>query len=427
MLYDFAQWLSSTPTDLLVVISLPVLLLDGIRYCLAAVFVFVQDFACGLWDCVCRKAEPACYTYRPSVCVVIAGLNEGRTIGHTLRSLWGTYPSMEIIVVDDGSSDDMSDVVERFSREHGGVTLLRRPHRGGKSSALNCALPFIRAEIVVCVDADSHLAENAIWEIVQPFADPQVGAVSASVLARNPFVRLVTWMQSFEYLQNILVGRKVAARLDVLGIISGAFGAVRRDAIQRLKGWDVGPGEDGDLTIRLRRSGYRIAFAPQAQCYTNVPESWTRLVKQRRRWQWAVVTFDCRKHVDMANPLSPGFRLADLLVLAEHWIFDIALTYVSFAYVLWLLVHPHSDLWKMFVWCYMLYAIMQVVQAGVFLYYSNNRARELKIAMVAPLMPLYHALMRTVTLWAVTEEFLSRRSARDNFVPAYVREATWHW
>jgi len=427
MYYDFVQWLSSTPTDLLVVITLPVLLLDGIRYCFGAVFVFLQDFVCGLWERVCGHTEPASYGYRPSVCVVIAGLNEGNTIGHTLRSLWGTYPEMEIIVVDDGSGDDMSDVVQEFAREYEGVTLLRRPHRGGKSSALNCALPFIRAEIIVCVDADSHLAENAIWEVVQPFADPQVGAVSACVLARNPFARLVTWMQAFEYLQNIFVGRRVSARLDVLGIISGAFGAVRCDAIQRLKGWDVGPGEDGDLTIRLRRSGYRIAFAPQARCYTNVPEFWTQLVKQRRRWQWAVVTFDCRKHVDMGNPLSPGFRFSNLLVLAEHWLFDIALTYASFAYLFWVLLHPHGDLWKMYVWCYILYVIMQLVQAGVFLYYSNNRPRELKIAIVAPLMPLYHALMRAVTLWAITEEFFTRRSARDNFVPAYVREATWHW
>lgn len=407
--------------------SLPVLLLDGVRYCLGSLLVFLQDFAGGLWDRLRRKSDPACYGHRPSVCVLIAGLNEGGTIGHTLRSLWGTYPDMEIIVVDDGSNDDMSGVVERFNREYGGVTLLRRPHRGGKSSALNCALPFIRAEIVVCVDADSHLAENAIWEVVQPFADPQVGAVSACVLARNPFAKLVTWMQAFEYLQNIRVGRTVAARLGVLGIISGAFGAIRREAIERLKGWDVGPGEDGDLTIRLRRSGYRIAFAPQAQCYTNVPEMWTRLVKQRRRWQWAVVTFDCRKHVDMANPLSPGFRWSNLYVLAEHWIFDIALTYVSFAYLFWVVLHAHSDLWKMFVWCYLLYAIMQLVQAGVFLYYSNQRARDWKIAVIAPLMPLYHGLLRTVTLWAITEEFLSRRSARDNFVPAYVREATWHW
>jgi hypothetical protein len=150
-------------------------------------------------------------------------------------------------------------------------------------------------------------------------------------------------------------------------------------------------------------------------------------MKQRRRWQWAVVTFDCRKHIDMANPLSPNFCFSNLLVMAEHWVFDIALTYVSFVYLFWLFLHPHSDLWKMFVWCYILYAIMQFVQAAVFLYYSNNRARELKIALVAPLMPMYHALLRTVTLWAITEELFLRRSARDNFVPSYVREATWHW
>src|SRR5207248_1453281 len=83
----------------------------------------------------------------------------------------------------------------------------------------------------------------APWEIVQPFADPRVGAVSGTVVARAPFARLVTWLQAFEYLRCIFLGRMFASRLDILGIVSGAFGAFRADALRRLGGWDVGPGE----------------------------------------------------------------------------------------------------------------------------------------------------------------------------------------
>jgi cellulose synthase/poly-beta-1,6-N-acetylglucosamine synthase-like glycosyltransferase len=113
--------------------------------------------------------------------------------------------------------------------------------------------PFARAEIIVCVDTDSHLQPHAIWEIVQPLADPEVGAVAGTVLARNAETNLCTWLQAAEYLRTIFVGRMLSSRLGVLGIVSGAFGAFRREAVERLKGWDVGPGEDGDLVLRLRR------------------------------------------------------------------------------------------------------------------------------------------------------------------------------
>jgi biofilm PGA synthesis N-glycosyltransferase PgaC len=167
---------------------------------------------------------------------VIAGPDEADTLLHTMESLLGTYPRMEIVIVDDGSTDEMSEIAQRYAREHSSVLALRKPHRGGKSSALNFALPFTRAEIVVCVDGDSRVSPTAVWEVVQPFADPEVGAVSATVVARNPFDRLVTWLQALEYRRNIFLGRMFAERLGILGIISGAFGAYRRDAIQRLHG-----------------------------------------------------------------------------------------------------------------------------------------------------------------------------------------------
>ncbi len=427
MLNDWIHWLSSVPADVLLQISLPVLLFDSVRYAAGAMLWFVWDFFHGGWIRVRRAANAPSPAFCPSVTVVIAGRNESATIGHTLRSLWGTYPRLQILVVDDGSEDRTVEVVRKLARELPGVTLLRRPRRGGKSSALNLALSFVRSDLVVFVDADSHLSENALWHIVQPFADPSVGAVSGCVTVRNPFVNLWTWFQAFEYLQNIFVGRRLAAACNTLDIISGAFGAVRREALERLKGWDVGPGEDGDLALRLRRSGYRIEFAPEANCLTNVPTSGKRLAKQRRRWQWAVITLGCRKHLEMANFRSPNFRLANLLVLADHWIFDILLTYASFGYLAWLLFHWHDDLWKMFLWYYALFAAMQAVQAGVFLFYSTDRRRDARIALITPLMPLYHGWLRCITLWSITEESFTRRSFRDDFVPAHVREASWHW
>ena len=126
------------------------------------------------------------WSYCPSVAVMIVGLNEGDTIQHALESVYGTYPRMEIFVVDDGSTDDMAAKANAFAKHHRGVTVLSRKLRGGKSSAMNMPLPLINSEIVVVIDSDSHLAEGAIWRIVQPFKYPEVGAVSGSVAARNP-------------------------------------------------------------------------------------------------------------------------------------------------------------------------------------------------------------------------------------------------
>ncbi len=80
-------------------------------------------------------------------------------------------------------------------------------------------------------------------------------------------------------------------------------------------GWDVGPGEDEDVVLRIRKLGYKIEFVPQADCFTDAPESWKVLTKQRRRWEWAVVTFESRKHIDMANPFNKHFSFSNFYCL----------------------------------------------------------------------------------------------------------------
>jgi len=424
MFTDWIHWLSSLRVDQLLWLLVPLLLIDLPRYSLGLVVMCLYDWARSLFF---GEAEPQSYEYCPSVSLVIAGLNEGATVGETLASIWGTYPRLEIIVVDDGSSDDMTDVAHEFARQHAGVLVLTKPRRGGKSSALNCALPFVNHEIVVCVDGDSQLRPGAIWEVVQPFTDPAVGAVSGAIMARNPFTNLCTWCQAYEYLRCIFVGRMFDARMELLGVISGAFGAYRRSALQRVMGWDVGPGEDGDLTLRLRKSGYRIAFAPYAQCETNLPRDWARLLKQRRRWEWASVTYACRKHIDMADVGSPNFRLTNLNVLLDRWVFNILFVYGLFAYAIWLCWNAHDDTWKQLLLYYVCYVLCDILVLGVVLYYSLDRWRTLLIGLCLAFNPLYHLLLKAVALWALTEEFLTRRSFRDDFVPAHVRQATWHW
>lgn len=427
MLNDWTQWLCSLRLSELLIIIAPILLMDTSRYLLGSVSVFAIDLAGDLLRWVKRPSAVGSFEYCPSVCAVIAGLNEGETLHRTLETTYGTYPHLEMVVVDDGSTDDMAEVAYAFAQSHADVTVIKKPQRGGKSSALNCVLPYTQADIIICIDADSLLAENAIWEIVQPFQNPKVGAVSGSVVGRSPFRNLATWMQGLEYLRCIFVGRMFTSRTGILSIVSGAFGAFRRDAIQRAGGWDVGPGEDGDLVLRLRKAGYQIVFAPYAQCLTNLLDDWWRLLKQRRRWEWAVVTFECRKHVDMINVFDRHFRLSNLVMAIDRFAYGVFFQYLFVVYQIWLVFHIRHQIMYYLLLYYLVYTAMEVIQIGIMLVYSNERKRDFLISLIFPLMPFYYVLMRFVTLFAITEELLTRRSFRDNFVPKHVREVTWHW
>lgn len=428
MLTDWIHWLCSRRAEQVFSVLCFLLLTEGPRYTLAKIAMCWWDWALGLWRHLLRGDGTKDYSHCPSVCVVIAGYNESKTIAATLASLWGTYPRLQIVVVDDGSLDGMFAVAQEFARQHAGVVVLRRPRRGGKSSALNFGLQYARAEIVLSVDADSHLAPGAIREIVQPFRDPRVGAVFASVLARNPFVNLVTWMQAYEYLHSIFVGRLVAARLGILGIGSGALTAFRRSALDQTMGWDVAPGEDLDLTLRVRKSGYKIAFAQYAQCFTNLPTRWRALIRQRMRWERSgVIRNHCRKHIDMAYVWSPNFNFANFCVVCESWLFTVFCTFATWAWLAWACFYPPADFGKVVCTLYGCYLVAELVHVLTALYYSNEPRRDALICVVWPLAPVYQLLLSAVRLAALLEELVLRRSFDDDFSPRHVRDATWRW
>lgn len=363
----------------------------------------------------------------PSVSLIVAGLNEGSSLRGTLDRLWGTYPILQIIIVDDGSTDNMASVARQFASEHPSVIVISKP-RGGKSSAMNAGLALATGEVTIVLDADSELAQDAIWKIVQPLSDPTIGAVSGNVRVRNAGTNLLTRMQSFEYLRSVFLGRIVTSRLGMLGIVSGAFGAFRTSLLKEMGGWDVGPGEDEDMVLRIRKLGYNIEFVADADCMTDVPESWKVLTKQRRRWEWAVVTFESRKHIDMANPFNKHFRMTNFLLFAERWFFNLLLPLWFWIYVGWLLcTWSIGQLIYPTILFYLLYVMADFVQFLIILHYTNHLNEDVQALIVIPLMPLYQSYQRIVTTIAVIEEMVTRRSFRDGFVPAHVRSATWHW
>jgi cellulose synthase/poly-beta-1,6-N-acetylglucosamine synthase-like glycosyltransferase len=429
MFINWIHWQSQLTWPDVALLLLGTMLVDMPRYTLSRVVMFVYDFVRDVKRVVLRgHVERQTYDYCPSVCIILAGYNEAESVGASIESLVGKYPRLEIIVIDDGSLDGMINNARPFGKKYDNVLVLGRPDRGGKSSAMNFALPYTRAEILITVDCDTSLGPAALWECVQPFRDPRVGAVSATVFARNPFVTLCTWMQAYEYLQSIFIGRMVAGRIGILGITSGAFACLRREAVERTLGWDVGPGEDLDLTLRIRKLGYTVRCAPYADCLTDVPTRWKQLWKQRLRWEEAaVVRQHCRKHLDLANPTDAAFRWTNFFVSFEVILINLVFGYVILFYIFWVVTNNPSQLLYAGGTFYILSLCLEFIHVLTLFYYSRNRLEHLATCLVFPLTPIYQSWLITNRIVAYTREIFWRTSFRDNFVPQHVRDATWKW
>lgn len=427
MLIEWMNWVRSLRPDEIIVVLGVLLLVDAPRYAYSAMAMAFWDLISKPWSGNLPGPHSETFDYTPPVSVIIAGYNEGETIARTMASICDRYPDLQLIVVDDGSTDDMYQQAMQCAADRQGIIVVRRNQRGGKSSALNIGLHYATAEIVVTVDADSQLSDTAIFELIQPLQDSKVAAVSASVLAWNPFESLCSWLQAYEYRQTIFISRMARSRTGMLAIVSGAFGAFRTSVLKQLGGWDVGPGEDGDLVLRIRKAGYKIAAAPYAHCFTNVPTAWTRLFWQRCRWDRTVITFECRKHEDLGFPWTQSFRWSNFFMMLERWFFNVVCVYTFWLYGIWLLIEYPGSAWKLLPLLYCCGICIEALQMLVLLFYSDRIKHDLMLSLVLPLYPAYQVFMKVVNVFALTSEIVSRDSGKDNFVPLHVRQTTWRW
>ena len=225
----------------------------------------------------------------PRIDVLVAAYNEAKVIAGTVRSLLASRGiDIRIIVVDDGSSDGTSEVIEDQFAGDPRILLLRKPN-GGKASALNFALASATADIVVGVDADTQLSPNALALLAAWFADPAIGAVAGNVKVGN-IGNLVTRWQSIEYITSQNVDRRALARLNAITVVPGAIGAWRLSALRSVGGYSSDTlAEDMDLTWRIRRAGWRIANEPGAMAFTEAPDTLSGLLRQRFRWAFGTL------------------------------------------------------------------------------------------------------------------------------------------
>ena len=266
--------------------------------------------------------------YKP-VTLICPAYNESTGIIASVNSLLGlSYPEIQLIVVNDGSTDDtLAKLIEAF-RLKPSYRVVRHalpaaPIRGvyespmlpqllvvdkenaGKADALNCGLNLAHYPLICCMDGDSHLERDALIRGTRPFFTmPHVAATAGVIRPLNgckvtPMgIRGIAlpgnWLarlQVVEYLRAFLYGRMGMADLESLFIVSGAFGIFRRDLLLEVGGFHRTIGEDFELVVRMHHrlldkgAPYRMVMVPDPVCWTEVPEDTGSLSRQRNRWQ----------------------------------------------------------------------------------------------------------------------------------------------
>jgi len=227
------------------------------------------------------------------VSIIVPAFNEDVVIERSILSLMHqTYTNMEIIVVDDGSNDKTYRYAKRY--EGGRVKVVTKPN-GGKSRAINFGIQHATGDLIMVVDADSRLNDDAVGLMVQYFDDPIIAAVAGSVYVVNQD-HIITRLQALEYIEGLNMVRNGQSLLKMVNIIPGPIGMFRLDALIKVGLYDHDTyAEDCDLTLKLLAEGYAIDFESDAVAYTEAPEQLLDLIKQRYRWTRGILQA-IRKH-----------------------------------------------------------------------------------------------------------------------------------
>lgn len=316
----------------------------------------------------------------PRVALIVPAFNEEATIVESVRALCQIdYPSLEIVVVNDGSSDETLSVLEDAFSLH--RSTLARPRiietrsirgfyrsssnanlsvvdkkNGGKADALNAGIEATRAPLVCCIDADTIIDRQAITRLTEPFlfSEVPVIAVGGCIQVANGSTfsdgilqearvgkSNVARSQALEYLRAFVFFRMGLAAYNANVIISGALGMFRRSSLLEVGGYATDTvGEDMELVVRLqayhreRKIPFSIAFRPDAVGYTEAPDDWNILIRQRDRWQRGLIETLVR-HRSLLWSSRSG--VVGRLVLPYYWLYEVVAPFFEIAGLGWII------------------------------------------------------------------------------------------
>jgi len=309
-----------------------------IRYAVLILYSFMEHLEYILRRKHEPKSRPQDDKLLPMITLVVPAYNEGPVIQPALRSLLLLdYPNYEILVIDDGSTDDTYEKALAVAREPHDVPIriISKPN-GGKADALNTGMTQARSEFVLNMDGDTKLSSNTLRACIRHFDDPSVGAVAGNVKVLNR-ENMWTKVQALEYIEGLAMARKAQSFMRTVNIIPGPLGMFRKSALQQVGGYDRDTfAEDCDLTLKLLMRGWHVVYEPTAVAWVETPSHLLDLLKQRYRWTRGILQATRKHSAALWHPRKAGinfFILWYMLFEGIVWPFSTVLGNVFFVYI----------------------------------------------------------------------------------------------
>ncbi|OUT60417.1 MAG: hypothetical protein CBB71_07715 [Rhodopirellula sp. TMED11] len=267
-----------------------------------------------------------------SVTAVIPAYNEEKGILRTIESLAGQdYQNLEIIVVDDGSTDNTLKIAQEYAKESNVKLSVFTQENGGKSSALNHGFEQATGSLLLTVDADSELAADAVTTLVRWFASPDVDAVAGQVKVSNRNTAL-TRLQNLEYLIGNTVYRRAQSLFGSVLLVPGPIAMYRVSALKEIVDGKNRPSvflndtfaEDFEVTVAMLANNKRVVYDPEAVAYTVAPDTLSSLVSQRYRWIRGNMQV-CKKFVKSIRTEDCPGSLRTLFWMSPTFLFELSL------------------------------------------------------------------------------------------------------
>lgn len=327
------------------------------------------------------------------VSVVIPAYNEMENIAATIDSvLQSQRKRLEIIVVDDGSTDSTKDLVLKLRKKHQGLIRFYSRQNGGKAAALNFGISKAKYGVIVAMDGDTIFTPDTIRNLVRPFGDPSVGAVAGKVCVTES-ASIFSKFQHLEYVISQNIDKKAFSYLNAVGVVPGPVGAWRKADLIKLGGYSSDTlVEDQDMTLAMLASGKKVIYEPEAVAYTETPFRFRDFIRQRTRWIFG--TIQClikyRSHLFSLRLNSLG-----LIVLPNTMIFTLFLPLLyplmDVLFLSWLAFNFFNQLWFLFA----IFILIDLIYA-LLAFVKEDQKRRLLLW-----LPLQRIFYRSVIFYVV--------------------------
>ena len=228
---------------------------------------------------------------KEDITVLVAAYNEEDSIKETIDSINNSkfLGSINIIVVNDGSVDGTKNILQKLSKKLNNLLVINKKN-GGKSSALNEGLKWVKTDRVVTIDGDTILHINALQEIISRHISKGFQVTAGAIRVNNPNKNLITKIQNWDYMVGLASAKQAQGSHDGILVAQGAFSCFDVSVLREIGGWreDV-IGEDIVLSWHLNKMGMLVGYTPFAVCFTNTPESYKSFFHQRKRWSRGLI------------------------------------------------------------------------------------------------------------------------------------------